>query len=448
MRIHILGICGKFMAGLAVIAKQSGFQVSGSDQTFVEPLASMLRAMGIQLTEGYEANSLPESLDCVVIGNALSRKRPVIEQILDEKIPYLSGPQWLHQQVLKDKFVVAVSGTHGKTTTTSMVAWILETAGLNPGFLIGGNPQNFDFPARYTDSPFFVIEADEYDTAFFDKRSKFLHYHPNTLIINNLEFDHADIFQSIDDIKKQFSHLLRIVPSKGLIVTPNQDQNVNDVIAQGCFTKVETFGSSGASWTANKRCNDGSEFEIFFDENKMGQIKWDLLGDHNIANALAAVAAARHAGVLPDVSCRALCLFKGVKRRLELRGRVNEISIYDDFAHHPTAIATTLAALRSRVGSERIFAVLEFGSNTMREGYHEQEIAPALSSADRIVLLKPKSNWDLREVLSNCKQPVALFDTVQDIVTYLSAQCRSGDHILCMSNLQFDNIHQKLLSQL
>lgn len=448
MKIHILGICGKFMAGIAIIAKQKGFQVSGSDANFVEPYASLLRTMSIDLHQGYEADSLPGELDHVIIGNALSRGQPVIEWVLNQNIPYCSGPQWLFQNVLKDRWVVAVSGTHGKTTTTSMLAWIMEVAGLNPGFLIGGNANNFDSSARYTDSNFFVIEADEYDTAFFDKRSKFMHYHPSTLIFNNLEFDHADIFENLEDIKKQFTHLLRIVPQRGLIVAPSQDANVISVLARGCFSSVETFGHQEADWTAKKMSQDGSEFEVFYKQAYMGCIKWDLLGDHNLQNALAAIAAARHAGVPAESSIRALNQFKGVKRRLELRGRVNEISVYDDFAHHPTAIATTLSALRSRVGNDRIFAVLEFGSNTMRAGWHTESIASAFSCADEVVLLKPKSDWSLEPLLSNFCQPVRLFDHVEQIVSYLSKACCKGDHILCMSNLQFDDIHQKLLMTL
>lgn len=449
MNIHLLGICGKFMSGLAIIAKQKGFKVTGSDQNLIPTIAAQLQAFDIDFWEGYHQDTLPKDVDCVIIGNALSRGRPVIEHILNERIPYFSGPEWLSRHVLSNHWVLGVSGTHGKTTTTSMLAWILEHAGLNPGYLIGGNASNFELSARYTDSPFFVIEADEYDTAFFDKRSKFIHYQPRTLIINNLEFDHADIFSNLDDIKKQFSNLLRIVPGNGLIVAPKNDEHVQSLFTKHCWTPVETFDKENADWFFNKVKNDGSEFEIFCHRKAIGSIKWDLVGDHNMMNALAALSAARHAGIPPHLAVEALSTFKGVKRRLELKGVTNNIHVYDDFAHHPTAIATTLEALRARVGEQRIIAVLEFGSNTMRAGHHKETISFSLKEADKVILLRPKdSNWNLDSLLSEFHQPVELFDSVQEIVGYLSQYCRPFDHILCMSNMMFDGLHQKLLAKL
>lgn len=449
MHIHILGICGKFMSGLAIIARQKGFKVSGSDQNLIPSVASLLQSFDIELMEGYATNTLPSDAAYVVVGNALSRGHEVIEYILNQNIPYCSGPEWLSRNVLQNRWVLAVSGTHGKTTTTSMLAWILEEAEMNPGFLIGGNPCDFPYSARYTDTNFFVIEADEYDTAFFDKRSKFLHYHPKTLIINNLEFDHADIFSNLEDIKRQFSYLLRIVPENGLILAPKHDDNVQSLFSKGCWTKVETFDHIDAMWTLKKTKNDGSEFEIFYEKKFMGILNWKLVGDHNMKNALAAISAARHVGIPPKIAIDALCLFQGVERRLELKGIVNDIYVYDDFAHHPTAIATTISALRSRVGNERIFAVLEFGSNTMKQGYHKETLSSAFSSADNVVLLRPKdSNWDIEQIINQSVQPINLFNNVQEIVEFLTQQCRGGDHILCMSNMQFDGIHQKLLKQL
>jgi UDP-N-acetylmuramate: L-alanyl-gamma-D-glutamyl-meso-diaminopimelate ligase len=448
MKIHILGICGKFMSGIALIAKQKGFQVSGSDQNLLEPTSSMLASLGIELIEGYEAHHLPQDIDYVIVGNALSRGKGVLEFILNQNIPYYSGPEWLLRNVLQGCWVIAVAGTHGKTTTTSMVAWILERAGFSPGFLIGGNPLNFEFSARYTGSTFFVIEADEYDTAFFDKRSKFLHYKPNTLIINNLEFDHADIFQNLEDIKRQFVHLLRLVPGNGLIVAPSQDEHIGALLRTQCYTSVETFGRQEALWTARKLKEEGSAFEVYYDQKRMGLVEWGLVGDHNVQNAIAALAAARHVGVLPHIALDSLCHFKGVKRRLELKGKVRGISVYDDFAHHPTAIATTLHALRCLVKQERIFAVVEFGSHTMRAGHHEQLIVSAFLNADYVILLRPHSDWRIERLLSEFNRPVKLFNTVPEIIRFLVGECQEGDHILCMSNLQFDNIQHKLLQQL
>lgn len=448
MHIHILGICGKFMAGLAVIAKEKGFTVTGSDKNITGPLATMLQGFNIEISEGYDRDSIPKGTDTIVVGNALTRGVPVIERILNENMNYCSGPEWLNRAVLKDRWVVAVSGTHGKTTTSSMVTWILQEAGLNPGFLIGGNPCNFDASAHYSDSNFFVIEADEYDTAFFDKRSKFIHYNPRTLIINNLEFDHADIFNNLDEIKKQFKHLLRIVPSNGLIIAPTDDENVQTLLTDGVWTPKETFGSNNDPWFAKKVKDDGSSFEVYLKQNKVGVVNWNLIGEHNIQNALAAIAAARHVGITPEIAIKALSTFLGVKRRLELRGIAKDIAIYDDFAHHPTAIATTLRGLRNRVGKERIFAVLEFASNTMRAGHHELTISEAFKDADNVILLRPNSDWQIDNVLTQFKVPVTIYDNVQEIINYLANECHSGDHIVCMSNHHFDNIYEKLLDKL
>lgn len=448
MHIHILGICGKFMAGLAMIAQQKGFHVTGSDVNTTGPLADMLNAAGISISKGYAANSLPTGFNHVIIGNALSRGVPIIEQILNENIPYYSGPAWLYEHVLKSKWVIAVAGTHGKTTTTSMIIWILEQAGFNPGFLVGGNPNNFATSARYSDSNFFVIEADEYDTAFFDKRSKFIHYNPRTLIINNLEFDHADIFNDLDDIKRQFKHLLRIVPQHGVIIAPSNDNNVQAVLAEGVWSDVTLFGARTDFCYAEKRLADGSEFDVFFDNKNVGTVSWTMVGDHNINNALAALVAVRHMGILPSKAIEALKEFKGVKRRLELRGRVNDISVYDDFAHHPTAIATTLAGLRQRVGFARIFAVVEFASNTMRAGYHEQTMPHAFDSADDVIFLQPHGSWRLDNTANQVQQPTRVFNNVDQIINYLLETCQPGDHIVCMSNHHFDGIHEKLLAAL
>lgn len=448
MHIHILGICGKFMAGLAIIAKQKGLRVTGSDKNITGPLAQMLSNFDIEITEGYEADSLPPDVDYVVIGNALTRGVPIVERILNDNIPYYSGPQWLYEAVLRDRWVIAISGTHGKTTTTSMVTWILEQAGFNPGFLVGGNPCNFDASARYTDSNFFVIEADEYDTAFFDKRSKFIHYNARTLIINNLEFDHADIFPELDDIKRQFHHLLRIVPSNGLIIAPSMDENVRAVLAQGVWTPQESTGSAKDNWFAKTIKADNSEFDVLLNQESVGQVHWNLIGEHNKQNALAAIAAARHVGIKPEQAIVALSQFSGVKRRLELRGKPREIAIYDDFAHHPTAIATTLAGLRQRVGSGRIFAVVEFASNTMKAGCHEDTISNAFKDADNVLLLQPESDWNLSQLQSQFQQPVTIHPNVESIIEEIVTNCVAGDHVVCMSNHHFGDIHHKLLERL
>ncbi|MDH3986924.1 MAG: UDP-N-acetylmuramate:L-alanyl-gamma-D-glutamyl-meso-diaminopimelate ligase, partial [Gammaproteobacteria bacterium] len=351
MHIHILGICGTFMGGIALLAREHGVQVSGSDANVYPPMSTQLSEQGISLTEGYDAAQLDAAPDCVVIGNAMSRGNPAVEATLDRGLSYTSGPQWLSEQVLQDRWVLAVAGTHGKTSTASILAWILEYAGLSPGFLIGGIPRNFGISARLGAAPFFVVEADEYDTAFFDKRSKFVHYHPRTLVLNNLEFDHADIFPDLAAIQTQFHHLVRTVPGSGLIVSNADDSNLDAVLQRGCWTAVETVSSAGgaAQWQVRKQTDDGRSFDVMLAGELLGTVNWDQLGDHNIHNALVAIAAARHAGVPVAQAIAALAEYQGVKRRMEVRGEVNGVTVYDDFAHHPTAIATTLQGLRRRV---------------------------------------------------------------------------------------------------
>ena len=346
MHIHILGICGTFMGGIAAIAKSMGHKVTGSDLNVYPPMSTQLESLGIQLTQGFDPAQLNPEPDIVIIGNALSRGNPAVEYILERNINYTSGPQWLSQNVLKDRWVVAASGTHGKTSTSSMIAWILDYAGLKPGFLIGGIPENFGVSARLGESPFFVIEADEYDSAFFDKRSKFVHYRPRTLVINNLEFDHADIFENLAAIQKQFHHLMRILPGNGLALIPEADTNIQQVIEMGCWSEIQTLGKD---WQVGQCKADGSSFEVRLNEQSCGTVNWQLIGDHNVHNGIMAIAAARHAGVKPDIAIEALCSFVNAKRRMELIGEVKGVTIYDDFAHHPTAIKTTLKGLRNKV---------------------------------------------------------------------------------------------------
>lgn len=365
--IHILGICGTFMGGIAAIAKELGYRVSGCDANVYPPMSTQLEALGIELMQGYSTEHLRDEPDIVIIGNAMSRGNELVEYVLDRNIPYTSGPQWLLENVLKDRWVVAVSGTHGKTTTSSMISWILEYGKLSPGFLIGGVPQNFESSARLGNTPFFVIEADEYDTAFFDKRSKFVHYQPRTLVMNNMEFDHADIFNDLSDIQKQFHHLIRIVPSNGLILANADEPNISDTLKQGCWTPVQSTSliDEKNGWYANKVHADGSVFKVYFKGEEQGIVNWNLIGDFNIENALMAIAASRHVGVPSHIAIEALSEFINTKRRMELRGVVDNISVYDDFAHHPTAITKTLAGLRAHVGNTKIIAVLEPRSNTI-----------------------------------------------------------------------------------
>lgn len=448
MRLHILGICGTFMSGIALLAKQRGDQVSGSDMNVYPPMSTQLSEQGIQLFEGYDPAHLDPAPDLVIVGNVIKRGNPAMEYVLNQKIPYISGPQWLFESVLYNRHVLAVAGTHGKTTTTSMLAWILEQNDQSTGFLIGGIPENFGVSARLGDAPYFVIEADEYDSAFFDKRAKFIHYHPKTLILNNLEYDHADIYPNLDAIKQQFHYLVRTVPGNGLIVTHATDPNLQDVLSKGCWTSTVTFSQQQGAWQAELMNADGSAFKVLHEGKEEGVVRWDLLGHHNVENALAATAAAHHAGVLAAQSCSALCEFKNVKRRMEMKNTINGVVIYDDFAHHPTAIATTLAGLRAKVGKARVIAVLEFGSYTMKSGVHKDKIEASLRLADKVFCKTTDNDWGLKEVLASFKQPTASFETVDDLVSAIAAQALAGDHIIVMSNSGFGGIHGKLAEAL
>ncbi len=456
--IHILGICGTFMGGLARIAVTLGHQVSGSDANTYPPMSTQLEQMGVKLYEGYSADNLHPAPDLVIIGNAMSRGNACVEYVLDKGLHYCSGPQWLSENALQDKWVLAISGTHGKTTTSSMLAWILEYNGYQPGYLIGGVCGNFEHSAQSSDSPFFVIEADEYDSAFFDKRSKMIHYRPKTYVINNLEFDHADIFDDLKAIQTQFHHCVRTVPSIGRIIYPKNNQNVQRVIEQGCWSEQETFAEAKTQpntisnqtdcvhWQWKKRLDDGSEFEVFdANKNLVAEVNWQMIGDHNVNNAMAAIAAARHVGVLPEHSAEALNHFKGVKRRMELRAEIQGIKIYDDFAHHPTAIKTTLLGLRKKVGEQNIIAVLDPRSNTMRMGVHKDTLMKSLEDADSIFLHQPKSiKWQIE--LSSSKGQI--MDSVEHIIEALLSSLKAGDNVVIMSNGGFDDIHQRLISAL
>lgn len=446
MHVHILGICGSFMGGIAAIAKSLGHKVTGSDKNVYPPMSSQLEALGIELTEGYCESQFDPAPDMVVIGNAMSRGNPAVEYVLNRNLPYTSGPQWLLDNLLKDRWVIGLSGTHGKTTTSSMVAWILEHAGLNPGYLIGGVPENFGVSARVGESPFFVIEADEYDSAFFDKRSKFVHYRPKTLVINNLEFDHADIFADLAAIQTQFHHLVRMVPENGLILTPNSTPAIEDMLKRGCWSSRQSLGKE---WHAELLKKDGSEFSVLHNGVIAGTVTWSLVGQHNVDNALMAIAAAHHAGVtLPD-AIAALSFFKNVKRRMEVKGEVNNITLYDDFAHHPTAIATTLDGLRKKVGNARILAVLEPRSNTMKMGVHKDTLANSWQKADEVYLYEPEGmDWSLVDSVAHSNAPTHCFRDVEKIVQGVCNVAQPGDHILVMSNGGFEGIHSRILDAL
>ena len=450
MHIHILGICGTFMGGVAVLARQAGHKVTGSDSNVYPPMSTQLESQGIELIQGYEANQLNEDIDQIVVGNAMSRGNEAVEAMLNKGMAYNSGPQWLAENVLKDRWVLAVAGTHGKTTTSSLLAWILEYAGLNPGFLIGGVAENFGVSARLGDSPFFVVEADEYDTAFFDKRSKFVHYHPRTVILNNLEFDHADIFENLDAIKKQFHHLVRTIPGEGLIVSNSTEDNLQQVLDMGCWSNVETFADEGkADWLIDSVSEDGREFDIQLKGKSEGQVNGPLLGRHNRMNILAAIVAARHAGVPIEQSIEAMKYFKGIKRRMEVRGEVKGITVYDDFAHHPTAITETIDGLKRAVGQARIWAVLEPRSNTMRMGVHKEHLAASLKQADRIIMYQPEDvDWNMQPIIDQIGENARLHRSIESIVDELIRNAQSGDHILVMSNGAFGGIHQKILDAL
>ena len=454
-QIHILGICGTFMGGLAMIARELGFEVSGTDANVYPPMSTQLEQSGITLYEGYKQEHLDPAPDLVIIGNAMSRGNPMVEYILDRGIPYTSGPQWLAENALQDRWVLGVAGTHGKTTTTSMLAWILEDAKLNPGFLIGGVAENFGISARLGEHPFFVIEADEYDTAFFDKRSKFVHYRPRTAILNNLEFDHADIFDDLDAIKRQFHHLVRTIPGTGLIIYPQEDDNIQDVLDQGCWTATQTIGdqTDKSDWSIKAITADYGKFSVSLDGESY-EVSWPLIGQYNAMNAVAAIAAARHAGVTPEIACDALSRFKSVKRRLECLDVINNITIYDDFAHHPTAIEKTLEALRQHVGqsnasNNRIISILEPRSNTMRMGVHKALLRASLSDSDLCFIFQPDDlDWDLESVIDTKNGKSQIFSDIESIIQSVVKTVQPGDHILIMSNGGFGGIHTKLIKAL
>ena len=445
MHIHILGICGTFMGGIAVIARQAGHKVTGCDANVYPPMSTQLQAQGIELIEGFDPAQIELKPDLFVIGNVVSRGNPLMEEILNRGLDFISGPQWLYENVLRGKWVLAAAGTHGKTTTASMLAWILEHAGLDPGFLIGGVPINFEVSARATGSAFFVIEADEYDTAFFDKRSKFIHYMPRTAILNNLEFDHADIFPDVAAIEVQFHHLVRTVPGNGLIIANGREQSMKRVLARGAWSKVELLGVD-QGWIAKPR--DEHAFDVFFEGGPRGTVQWELLGEHNRHNARAALAAARHAGVPVTKGIEALAEFRNVKRRLEVRGTVNDITLYDDFAHHPTAIETTIAGLRSKVNGSRILAVLEPRSNTMKMGVMKDALAGSLAGADLVFCYTHGLGWDAAPVLAPLGAKSACFDDLAKLTEAIAAASRPGDHVLVMSNGSFGGIHTMLLQAL
>lgn len=441
MRIHILGICGTFMGGIARLAKQLGHEVVGCDAGVYPPMSTQLTKQGIELFEGFSATQFNHRPDLVIIGNALSRGNAAVEYVLEHNIPYISAPQWLAENVLINRKVIAISGTHGKTTTTSMLAWLLEYAGLTPGFIIGGIPQNFSSSANLGQAPYFIVEADEYDSAFFDKRSKFVHYHPHILLINNLEYDHADIFPDLAALKLQFHYLIRTIPGNGIVIWPKDDENLQEVIGHGCWSSQIYLGKDG--WHAGLDREDGSEFTVYYCTQKILNIKWSLIGLHNIKNALGIIAIATKLGIDKTTIAEALAKFKGVKRRLETIGVVNNITIYDDFAHHPTAINTTITALRKKVGKQRIIALIELGSYTMRSGIHCDTLLPALQMADEIMFYQAGEHcW---EINGDSKVPWNVYNDVSLLLKKTVQTIHDGDHVIIMSNRGFAQIHEKLL---
>lgn len=446
-KIHILGICGTFMGSLAQLAKQLGYQVSGSDTGVYPPMSDQLEQAGIKLTEGFDPAHIPADVDLVIIGNALSRGNAAVEYVLEQGLAYASGPQWLGQEVLRHKHVLAVAGTHGKTTTASMLAWILEYAGKNPSYLIGGVPENFGVSARLTDSPYFVIEADEYDTAFFDKRSKFVHYFSRTLVFNNLEFDHADIFPDLAAIERQFHHAVRTVPASGQIIWPTAEPALKRVLDQGCWSQQVTVGEQG-DWQWQLLQADASEFLVSTNDQQV-KVQWQLTGVHNVKNAVMAMVAAAQIGIEPTQSAQALAEFVSVKRRLELVGEVNGVKIFDDFAHHPTAIATTLAGVRAKYPLRRLFAVLEPRSNTMKLGVHKEQLAQSVAVADKSFWLQPDSiEWSVADVVKACAQPSVSQTDVELLLDAVQAEAQAGDLIVVMSNGSFAGFPRKLLARL
>lgn len=449
MYVHILGICGTFMGSMALLARELGIHVTGSDQNVYPPMSTQLEEQGIALVEGYDPEQFSPRPDLVVIGNAMSRSNPAVEYVLNEGIAYTSGPQFMADHILKDRRVMAVAGTHGKTTTVAMLAVILEQAGMSPGFLIGGVPIDFGLSARLGNSPFFVIEADEYDTAFFDKRSKFIHYHPRTVILNNLEFDHADIFEDLGAIQKQFHHLVTTIPGNGLIIKPADDVNLNEVIAMGCWSEVSDMGPD-SDWLATPVTDDCTCFSIHYRGKHQGDVNWNHTGHHNMNNALAAVIAARHVDVKPELACEALSGFRGVKRRMELLAEINDIRIYDDFAHHPTAIASTLEGLRANVGTNTIIrAIIEPRSNTMKMGVHKGHLAAATAAASEVTWYEPPGmEWSLSDELDHSPVPASKMTDIDQMVSALVSKAKPGDHLVIMSNGGFGELHKKLIAAL
>ena len=449
MHIHILGICGTFMGGLAALAREGGHKVTGCDANVYPPMSAQLRALDIELIEGFGADQLALKPDLFVIGNVVTRGNPLMEAILDAGLPYTSGPQWLAEHVLQGRHVLAVAGTHGKTSTTSMLAWMLEQGGVKPGFLVGGVPMNFGVSARLGDrSGPFVIEADEYDTAFFDKRSKFVHYRPRTAILNNLEFDHADIFDDLAAIERQFHHLVRTVPARGRLVVNAREESLQRVLAMGCWSEVQRFGARKEEPGALRARGEPHAFDVLRGSLKIARVDWPLLGEHNQLNALAAIAAAEHAGVAPEVAAKALASFENVRRRLELRGEAGGVKVYDDFAHHPTAIRTTINGLRRKVGTQRILAVFEPRSNTMKLGAMKAQLPWSLEEADLAFCHSGGLGWDAAQALAPMGQLAVVSDSIPDLVQRVVATARPGDHVLCMSNGGFGGIHTKLLDAL
>ncbi|GAA6130843.1 UDP-N-acetylmuramate:L-alanyl-gamma-D-glutamyl-meso-diaminopimelate ligase [Halopseudomonas sabulinigri] len=448
MHLHILGICGTFMGSLALLARELGHEVSGSDANVYPPMSTQLEAQGIALQEGYDAAHLQPAPDLVIVGNAMSRGNPAVEYMLDQGMPYVSGPEWLARYVLQERWVLAVAGTHGKTSTSSLLAWLLEDAGMAPGFLIGGVPQNFGISARLGDTPFFVVEADEYDSAFFDKRSKFVHYRPRTAILNNLEFDHADIFPDLAAIERQFHHLVRTVPAAGLIIRPQGVAALDRVIEMGCWTPCQTTGEDG-DWQARLLKADGSQFEVWLNGELQGVANWQQTGMHSVANALSALAAARHVGVTPAQGIAALGGFRNAKRRMEKLAEINGITVYDDFAHHPTAIATTLAGLRAQIGDDRLIAIIEPRSNTMRLGSHMQALPASVCDASEVIWYQPPGlDWSLAPVVQGSPVPAQVVTSLDTIVQQVVDNATPGTRVVIMSNGGFGGIHQKLVQAL
>ncbi|MDG1485134.1 MAG: UDP-N-acetylmuramate:L-alanyl-gamma-D-glutamyl-meso-diaminopimelate ligase [Porticoccaceae bacterium] len=443
MHIHILGICGTFMGSLAQLAKAAGHSVSGCDANVYPPMSTQLEKAGIVLIEGFDPEQLQPAPDLIVVGNALSRGNPCVEAMLDRRLPYISGPQWLGETILRHKHVLSVAGTHGKTTTSSMLVKILDSAGLEPGFLIGGVPQDTGLSARLSDSDYFVVEADEYDSAFFDKRSKFVHYHSDTLVINNLEFDHADIFDDLAAIQRQFHHCVRSVPSTGTVIYPGGDENVRGVIERGCWSQQQPFGEH-SDWHYQLSAADGSKFDIIHGAAR-GTVSWQQTGLHNVANGLAAVIAACQVGVSLDQACAGLSDFVGVKRRMELIYQDSQVSVYDDFAHHPTAIKTTIAGLRAKVRAERIIAVIEPRSATMRLGIHKDSLSAAVAEADQVLWYQnPRIDWDINAVAEACPVPAEATDSIESLLALTTSAVDSKTHIVIMSNGGFEGFHSRL----